>query len=385
MSGVYHIPHRPISNPPDNHQGGHDEEEHTSPRVQPISISSDAENIPPAPTRQTTAANTSPALPPAAPSLGHPLCCAYSYSSSHVESEHQWLAIGAGDGRVSLIDTSCDMETSEPYDWDFWQMGSNDGLSGRPSWQASDASIFILSWRHDDRILATGSSDYELRLWDTQSSECLGRYTTYSGSSRQIAWDPHGNGNLLCSGGRDGAIHIYDVRTSTPASATGLHCEFETGDPYEMYDTHHFDSCARKPVLSLWNVHTDNARTFSMLDASYPKNLGRKAPPKGVTAVAYVPGREHCVVSGACVDATVKMWDIRGVSAPIAAQVKLGKDDDSKPKMSNASKARKSKTWKPAEETDDLSSRDGLNKRSHGISSMVTSKDKIFSACTDGR
>jgi denticleless len=95
------------------------------------------------------------------------LCDAYhgvflTASRSLNNYQAQWLAVGNNEGRVHLINTLTD------------PMGSiNNGTQDVPSWNACVGSIFELKWRFDDEVIATGGSDYAVRLWSPETGVSL--------------------------------------------------------------------------------------------------------------------------------------------------------------------------------------------------------------------
>ena len=251
--------------------------------------------------------------------FAHPLCSAYSYSSRSVNPSAQWLAVGDDEGRLTLLNTL----PSQDY--------SAEEYTGSPQWVATDpdapASIFELSWRFDDRVILTGSSDYAIRAWDVETQTLLAQYAGARGSPKTIAWDPTGGGNLFASAGRDGAIHLWDARTPEA-----------------------------KPTTSIWSAHT----------SSKPHARRRGKPPaKGVTALSYLAdGR---LVSAGCENAVLKCWDPR---LPQQTRVR-GRAQPRAPSPVNTSA--------------DLSMLNDYSRRPHGVSNLVASPDRLFAACTDGR
>ncbi|WFD35144.1 ribokinase [Malassezia cuniculi] len=180
-----------------------------------------------------------------------------AYTHSAVCGGAQCLAVGDDEGRVHLIDTSVAPRSLAD---------SAVKLSTRP---LVDGSIFELQWRFDDRVLGVGSSDYAVSAWDVEHELCVARYDAHGGSPRTLAWDPHGAGRLLASGGRDGSIYLWDLRLESPAvHIAGAHGRLTGG------------------------------------------RRGR-ALTAGVTSLAYVDGM---LASAGCGNSTVKLWDMRMIS-----------------------------------------------------------------------
>lgn len=366
-----------------------------------------------------------------------PLCAAYSWSAKSYSTTRQWLAVGDNEGKLSLVDTARDptLATFDPkdlYDDDNYAAGS------RPSWQASTGSLFSAAWRFDDRCIATSGSDYQVKVFDTSTAQLMNAFSGSKGSARRIAWDPSSSGQLLASAGRDGAVHIWDLRMSNgrPCQSTDALPE---GDCIEEEDTEPLP-----PLLSLWSAHS------SMVPSHTPRSRSSKSrlAPRGVTSLIYHPHRDHCIFTAGCADASVRSWDLRfavksrgareasssqetsivGSRPPLRDVSNRNQEqmDFSMPRAGTKRKSRKPRRVRPGEasfvlndsnrddcdevfeedghlgeesdpvpiapysQTDDLSLSigKGWNKRSHGISSLCISgahQQKMYAACTDGR
>lgn len=85
---------------------------------------------------------------------------------------------------------------------------------------------------------------------------------------------------MLSSGGRDGALHLYDTRLRGP-----------------------------EPILSIWGAHTPS------LPTNIIKGKGRKsqatALPTGVTEVLWHPHKETNLITSGAKDGVIKLWDLR--------------------------------------------------------------------------
>ncbi|KAK0557193.1 tRNA-specific adenosine deaminase subunit tad3 [Tilletia horrida] len=251
--------------------------------------------------------------------LAHPLCCAYSYSSKAAEPNAQWLAIGDNEGRIVLLNTLDDSTTDAFTASPQWRVHNPSPASGSASRPGTDShamhSVFELAWRHDDVLLASGSSNYRIAVWDVSSQSCTELFAGPGGSARSIQWDPDGAGHLLCSGGRDGAIHLYDRRVRPHESGMTANGDFNLAATNQMPD-------AVQPVLSIWGAHTSsakyaskNVRSGKSLTTRGGKSVSRASAHRGVTALAYLPGRKNCIVSAGCEDGRLRVWDWRALGA----------------------------------------------------------------------
>ncbi|CAO1638933.1 unnamed protein product [Sympodiomycopsis kandeliae] len=374
---------------------------------------------------------------PDAPST-QPLCAKYAYSAKSYGATRQWLAVGDNEGGLTLVDTARDL-TQDTYDDSDMYDGEN---KQRPAWEASPGSVFSVAWRFDDRFLATSGSDYQIKIFDTSTASQVHTFSGARRTARSVEWDPFGQGQLMASAGRDGGVHVWDLRMQ---NCKGEPCQSTGPSGYDEEDV--LDEEPIPPLLSLWSAHTAPA-------ALRARNSRHHRKPRGVTSLVYHPHVEHCVFTAGCADANIKGWDLRfaiepksgrdleGLSAAGKGLSSLtGKDENRVPfrDMSNLidqesdyaragtkRKMRKPRKIQPGEasfvlnpaglndhgeyddrehgnlgqeehplpivpfaQTGDLSTTVGRswNKRSHGISSLCIGGrgHSLFAACTDGR
>ena len=189
----------------------------------------------------------------------------------------------------------------------YWAMGSRRGEArvwrdgGKMlslAWQAHTAAVQALAFSPDEQVLATGSWDGTVKLWNLESGALLwmGRHTS---SIQRLAFTP--DGHTLASGGDDTTIRIWEVSTGTPLQTL-------SGQSSPVYalawspDGSRLAGGSSDGTLSLWEVQGRQA--------AYPGTAtrtltGHRGP---VWSVAFSPdGRS--LVSGSF-DRTVKLWDV---------------------------------------------------------------------------
>ncbi|CAO1616868.1 unnamed protein product [Parajaminaea phylloscopi] len=229
--------------------------------------------------------------------IPQPLCSAYSNSSRAYSGGAQWLAVGDNEGRITLIDTY-----AQNPDSDLYQCPYTLSAPSRPSWSASSGSLFALSWRFDDKLIASSGADYSIKVWDTATGQATNTFHGSRGTARAIEWDPFGGGHLLASAGRDGALHVYDTRMGDQ-SCNGRSGVISVGaDIADDADADH--DVSQGPLLSLWSAH---APAFK----GKRRSLASVQATKGVTSLLYHRNRSHGIITTGCHDARLKMWDLR--------------------------------------------------------------------------
>ncbi|GBE79403.1 hypothetical protein SCP_0206010 [Sparassis crispa] len=207
-----------------------------------------------------------------------PYSCAYSYGA-------KWggtplLAVATEQGSVHILDTS------KRQEWDI-------DISQRATFHPHANGIFDVKWSPSDTLIATASGDHSTRITSLASSVLSEHKTLHvlrgsSGTVKCIAWDPLKDGTVLCTGGRDGSICVWDLRVSEGRGRD----EVETG--------------SIAPVIVIPNAH-----------GAPSKPKGRKgklapaAPLRSITSLVYPEGNPYCVVSSGSFDGILRQWDFR--------------------------------------------------------------------------
>ena len=162
--------------------------------------------------------------------------------------------------------------------------------------QTSDNAIFDISFADVGPFLVTASASSKCSVVDVETLESidLGGHTSTVKAARFF----HKDSNKLVSGGRDGSVHLWDLRCTTSVNENG--------------DTYH------KSVDCIYGAHAKNSLQCTPSRKSRSRSCTPKKkialPPKqelaSVTSVLPLFDSNFIVTSGD-IDGRIKIWDTR--------------------------------------------------------------------------
>ncbi|KAJ4492918.1 WD40-repeat-containing domain protein [Lentinula edodes] len=147
--------------------------------------------------------------------LTPPYACSYSHSAKAGRTSH--LAVSTEEGAVHIFDTR------KRSEWD--------PEPSRTTLRPHDNGVYDVKWSASDSRLATCSADRSIRISCIDTSQVLHTLTGHASSVKRAAWHPS-NDSLVCSGGRDGMICIWDLRIRQ-SNAIGQSPVFNIPDAHE--------------------------------------------------------------------------------------------------------------------------------------------------------
>ena len=76
------------------------------------------------------------------------------------------------------------------------------------SFKGHEKKVFSLGWSSQYQLLASGSADSTVKIWNIEKEACLATLRGHSGSVLNVVWSR--DGRRLASGAEDATIKIWD-------------------------------------------------------------------------------------------------------------------------------------------------------------------------------
>src|SRR5581483_1821318 len=154
--------------------------------------------------------------------------------------------------------------------------------------------VECLSFSPDGRLLASGSADATIRLWDTGTGHELRVLTGQGAGVTAVGFSP--DGRWLASGGLDGAVIVWEVSTGRETMRIPAHKLSIRAVAFSP-DGQALASASADSSIRLWDFR--NQRELKKL-------TGHSG---WVTAISFSPDG-HLLASGSD-DQTIRLWDVR--------------------------------------------------------------------------
>ncbi|MFF8232204.1 WD40 repeat domain-containing serine/threonine protein kinase [Streptomyces caelestis] len=206
--------------------------------------------------------------------------------------------------------------------WDF-----EDGGRCVRTFDGHDGAVEAVSLRADERFALSGGQDGTVRLWDVRTGRCLSVLEGHGGKVRSVSFS--GDGRFAFSGGEDGSVHWWELATGRMLRAY----EYGGQGVYSVCP-----SAGGRFVLSsgkggrarMWELDSGHpARTF--------EDLARKAdiepaPPGILYSAQLTTDGQHAVTANG--DGRVALWDVAGGRRLHVFDEHVGSDGHAEPMTS---------------------------------------------------
>ena len=113
--------------------------------------------------------------------------------------------------------------------------------------------ITQVAFSPDSKILASGSLDHTVRLWDVQTGQQLKVLPGHTDWVYSVAFSP--NGRILASAGTDRIVHLWDVTSGQSFKVLSGHSNVIRLIAFSP-DGRLLASCSMDGTVKLWNVQS---------------------------------------------------------------------------------------------------------------------------------
>jgi cell division cycle protein 20 (cofactor of APC complex) len=160
-----------------------------------------------------------------------------------------------------------------------------------------DNIITSVSWHGDGNVLAVGTNDTEVQLWDTDAKKMIRSMKMHSGRVGSLSW----NGNVLASGSRDASIALHDMRAQQAAATLSGHTQEVCGLRWSP-NGQQLASGGNDNLLNIWDYRRHSLETVPLW------NL--RDHTAAIKAISWNPVQPNLLVSGGgTADKTLRFWN----------------------------------------------------------------------------
>ncbi|MBD2385949.1 AAA-like domain-containing protein [Cylindrospermum sp. FACHB-282] len=154
-------------------------------------------------------------------------------------------------------------------------------------------AIRSVTFSPDGKILASGSEDGTVRLWNARPATLISTLTGHTGRIWSVSFHPRGK--ILASGSEDGTVKLWDVTHKSLIKTINAHSDWVRTVSFSP-DGQILASCSSDGTIKLWKT----------ADATLLKTL--KGHTHIVTHISWSPDSQ--TLASASFDTTVRLWNI---------------------------------------------------------------------------
>lgn len=158
-------------------------------------------------------------------------------------------------------------------------------------------AVLSIAWNSTHRhMLASGSADNTVKLWDLTQTTCIRTYTHHTGKVQVVEWNPEVR-TALITGGYDRKVHAFDTRTPDQMATFDLSADVECLK-WNPFQPPNFIVSTEDGMVTSFDVRNTSQRLFTL-----------SAHDKATSSLEFNPVVPNMMVTGSY-DKTVKVWNI---------------------------------------------------------------------------
>ena len=119
-----------------------------------------------------------------------------------------------------------------------------------------ERTVWTVAFSPDGKLVATGSGDQSVKLWDAGSGRLVKTLTGHQGYVHAVAFSP--DGQLLASGSRDFTVKLWDVRSQAETATLAGHTDAVRAVAFSP-DSQFLVSAGEDRILRWWSLATTQA------------------------------------------------------------------------------------------------------------------------------
>lgn len=211
------------------------------------------------------------------------------------------LAVGSGDGSIYLWD----VDKREP-------LGQLPDAGRDKSGAGHDKDVWSVAFNHDGSRIASGSGDGTIILWDVEARREAKRLVGHKDEIWSLAFSP--DGSTLVSGGRDDAVILWDAHSGKP-----LHEPLQ-GHESDIW-TVAFSANSDRVASGSWNG------AVRLWDVKTGEQIARLHQHEAAVISLAFSSTDNDILASGSRDDSIRLWRLSDLQRPRSALLDNHKDD----------------------------------------------------------
>ena len=154
--------------------------------------------------------------------------------------------------------------------------------------------IWAIAFSPDGQLLASGSADHTIRLWNAHNGTCLTVLQGHTSGVTSVSFSP--NGQILASASEDSSIELWSVHHRTQLTTLQGHNSWVWAVAFSP-DGQTLASGSRDRTIRLWDVQTATCRKILQGHTDW------------VTTLSFSPNGQ--TLASGSEDASVRLWSVQ--------------------------------------------------------------------------